>query len=82
MASKINFVVIATMAAAQHVLAAFGLIFDDVQTLHEKRLSLKRKRELAPYKRNVVPRADTPTTVLQPVHMLHHVLSDYCKVLH
>ncbi len=48
------------IVAAQQIVAAASLIFDNIPTQHEVRVEKKRKRELAPYKRNVSVRSGPP----------------------
>jgi hypothetical protein len=67
---------VATIVATQQLLAAYTVLFDDVPTKWEKRMAKKRKRELTPYKRNVSVRYSRPTSALEPVNMLQHILND------
>jgi hypothetical protein len=64
------------IVAAQQIIAAASLIFDNTPTLHEVRVEKKRKRELAPYKRNVCVRSGPPETMLEPVRVLDGLLQD------
>ena len=69
-------ILVATIVATQQLLAAYTVLFDDVPTKWEKRMAKKRKRELTPYKRNVSVRYSRPTSALEPVNMLQHILND------
>jgi hypothetical protein len=68
------YLVINLVAAAHQLSAAFML--DDIPTAREKRLAKKRKRVLAPYKRNVSVRYGPPTNNLVPRNRLEEVISD------
>jgi hypothetical protein len=60
----------------QFIAATYFIFLDSIPTLFEKRMAKKRKREMAPYNRNVSMRYDTPTLdlVLQPI--LENVFAD------
>jgi hypothetical protein len=62
--------------AAQQIVAAASLILDNIPSLHEARVDKKRRREAAPYKRNVSINFGPPETMLQPVHILEGLLQD------
>jgi len=62
------------VAAAHQLSVAF--LLDDIPTAREKRLAKKRKRALAPYKRNVSVRYGPPTTNLLPKKRLEDILQD------
>jgi len=64
------------IVAAQQIVAAASLIFDNIPTQHEVRVEKKRKREVAPYKRNVSVRSGPPKTMLEPVRVLEGLLQD------
>jgi len=68
------YLVINLVAAAHQLSAAFMLV--DVPTAREKRLAKKRKRVLAPYKRNVSLRYGPPTNNLVPRNRLEEVIRD------
>jgi hypothetical protein len=53
------------IVAAQQIVAAASLILDNVPTLHEVRVDKKRRREAAPYKRNVCMHIGPPERMLQ-----------------
>lgn len=52
------------------------IIFYDHPTRYEARMEKKRKRELAPYKRNVSLKVGPPETTLEPVRVLDDILAD------
>jgi len=62
--------------AAQQIVAAASLIFDNIPTQHEVRVEKKRKREVTPYKRNVSVHSGPPETLLEPVRVLEGLLHD------
>ena len=64
------------IVAAQQIIAAASLIFNNIPTQHEVRVEKKRKREVAPYKRNVSVRSGPPETMLEPVRVLEGLLQD------
>jgi hypothetical protein len=74
--AAICFALFGALSAAQQILTAASSIIDDVPTSSEKRLDLKRRRELTPYKWNVAPRSETPVSILQPINVLQHILQD------
>jgi hypothetical protein len=64
------------IVAAQQIVAAASLIFDNIPTQHEVRVEKKRKHEVTPYKPNVSMRSGPPETMLEPVHVLEGLLHD------
>jgi hypothetical protein len=64
------------IVAAQQIVAAASLIFDNMPTQHEVRVEKKRKHEVTPYKPNVSMRSGPPETMLEPVHVLEGLLHD------
>jgi hypothetical protein len=71
MDSLLNTILVTTMAAAQ-LLSVINL--DDTPTIFESRLEKKRKREQAPYKRNVSARLEMLETIFEPVHVLDDLM--------
>jgi hypothetical protein len=69
-------VVLACIAAVQQLITAYSILFDDLPTAREKRLSKKRQRELTPYKRNVSAQYATPVSLLEPRNCSAKVLQD------
>jgi len=57
-------------------LAAAMIIFDGTPTRFEAIMEKKRRRELAPYKRNVSLKVGPPKTELEPVQVLQDILAD------
>jgi hypothetical protein len=64
------------VAAVHQLICSYFILFDDVPTRKEKKQLLKRKRELAPYKRNVSYRYSTPLLPLEPKICLPEILQD------
>jgi hypothetical protein len=64
------------IVAAQQIVAAASLIFNNIPTQHEVRVEKKRKREVTPHKRNVSVRSGPPETMLEPVRVLDVLLHD------
>jgi hypothetical protein len=58
------------------------IIFDDHPTRYEARMEKKRRRELAPYKRNVSVKVVPPETTLEPVRVLDDILVDDFSINH
>jgi hypothetical protein len=58
------------------LLLSFVLLFDDVPTASEARAAKRRRSELTPYKRNLSMEYGTPTTNLEHVPHLEHILQD------
>jgi hypothetical protein len=52
------------------------IIFDDLPTRFEARMEKKRRREPAPYKRNVSQKLGPPETELEPVIVLDDIIVD------
>jgi hypothetical protein len=71
---SLMYLFIKIVVAAHQLSAAF--LSDDIPTTREKRLAKKRKRALAPYKRNVSARYGPPTTNLLPKKRLEDILQD------
>jgi len=67
---------VAAIVACQQLLAAVMIIFDDIPTRYEARVDKKRRRELAPYKRNVSQKVGPPETELEPFRVLDDILID------
>jgi len=70
------------IVAAQQIVAAASLIFDNPPTLHDIRVDKKRRREAAPYKRNVSMCSGPPETMLEPVHVLEGLLHEIMSRAH
>jgi hypothetical protein len=70
-----NLPLVAAVIASQQLLAAAMTIFDDHPTRYEARMKKKRKRELAPYKRNVSLKVGPPETTLEPVRVFDDILA-------
>jgi hypothetical protein len=64
------------IVAAQQIVAAASLIFDNIPTQHKVRVEKKRKHEVTPYKQNVSVRSGPPETMLEPVRVLEGLLHD------
>jgi hypothetical protein len=64
------------VAAAHQLICSYYILFDDVPTRKEKKLLLKRKHELAPYKCNVSYRYSTSTNRLVAKNCLPEILQD------
>jgi hypothetical protein len=62
------------VAAVHQLICAYYLLFDDLPTVKEKKKLLKRKHELAPYKRNVSYRYSPPTNRLVAKNCLAEIL--------
>jgi hypothetical protein len=71
-----NLPLVAAIVACQQLLAAVMIIFDDIPTRFEARMDKKRRRELAPYKRNVSQKVGPPETELEPFRVLDDILVD------
>jgi hypothetical protein len=71
-----NLPLVAAIIACQQLLAAALIIFDDHPTRYEARMEKKRRRELAPYKRNVSVKLGPPETTVKPVKVLDNILAD------
>ena len=71
-----NLPLVAAIVACQQLLAAVMIIFDDIPTRYEARMDKKRRRELAPYKRNVSQKVGPPETELEPFRVLDDILID------
>ncbi len=73
---NLHLLIVAAVVATQQLLAAYSIIFDDVQTKAERRRAKRQKMELTSYKRNVSVRYQNPTTNLEPIPVLQQVLQD------
>jgi hypothetical protein len=61
----------AAIVAYQQLLAAAMIIFSDLPERFEARVEKKRRRELAPYKRNFSLKVGpSPETELEPIRVL------------
>jgi hypothetical protein len=58
------------------------IIFDDHPSRYEARMKKKRRRELAPYMRNVSLKVGPPETTLKPVRVLDDILADDFSINH
>ncbi len=69
--------------AAQQIVAAASLIFNNILTQHEVSVNKKRRREAATYKHNICMCSGPPETMLEPVCVLegflHNENSEYIK---
>jgi hypothetical protein len=60
----------------QFIVATYFIFLDSIPTLFEKRMAKKKKREMAPYKRNASMRYITPTLDLVLQKILENVFAD------
>ncbi len=67
---------LAFVAAAHQLLCSYYMFFNDLPTVIEKKQDLKRKRDLAPYMRNVSCRYSSATYPLEAKNCLAELLQD------
>jgi len=68
--------VAAAAICIHQLLVSYYIIFDDVPTASEARAAKRRKRELTSYKRNLSVEYGRPTTNLEHIPHLEHILQD------
>jgi hypothetical protein len=62
-------ILVACIAAVHQLICSYHILNDDLPTAYDKRIALKRQRELTPYKRNV-------SCPLEPKNYLSEILQE------